>query len=264
MKLHIVPARQGAIWVRLGIRVFVRQPLAMSGLFFMFIAVVSALSLIPVVGSVLALAVIPAATLGYMAATHEAIQGKFPMPTLLLSAFRAGRERLRDMLILGAWYAMAFLGVMGLSVMIDGGTFANLYLIGGKLDAEVISQPAFLTAMYLSLALYIPISLAFWHAPALVHWHGLSPLKSLFFSAVACFKNLGAFTVYGMLWFGLMLTTGLTVSLLGALIGGATVAGALMMPAILVIASMFFCSLFFTFHDCFITEPDSDKPPPEV
>ena len=36
MKLNIVTPRTGFVWVRLGIRTFWKQPLAMSGLFFLF------------------------------------------------------------------------------------------------------------------------------------------------------------------------------------------------------------------------------------
>ena len=57
----------------------------------------------------LALALLPAATLGLMAAAREASAGKFPMPTVLASAFRAGKERLTAMLQLGAYYAAGFL-----------------------------------------------------------------------------------------------------------------------------------------------------------
>ena len=88
MKLNIVPARTGLLWVKLGIKTFFGQPLAMSGLFFMFMAVLSLASLVPFVGSALALALLPAATLGLMAATQEASKGKFPMPSILISAFR--------------------------------------------------------------------------------------------------------------------------------------------------------------------------------
>jgi hypothetical protein len=35
MKLHLVPARTGLAWVKLGMRTFLRQPLALAGLFFM-------------------------------------------------------------------------------------------------------------------------------------------------------------------------------------------------------------------------------------
>ena len=66
MKLHIVPAKQGLVWVQQGIRTFWRQPLAFTGLFFLFIAWVSLLSMIPVLGSALALLILPAATLGLM------------------------------------------------------------------------------------------------------------------------------------------------------------------------------------------------------
>ena len=55
MKLNIVPARTGVLWVRLGIQTFWRQPIAMSGLFFMFMAVMSLSSLLPFAGGVVAL-----------------------------------------------------------------------------------------------------------------------------------------------------------------------------------------------------------------
>ena len=101
MKLNIVPASEGAQWVKLGIRTFFRQPLALSGLFFMFMAIVSVLSIVPYLGSVLALVLLPACTLGLMAASREAKAGKFPMPSIMVSAFRAGTTKTRAMLMLG-------------------------------------------------------------------------------------------------------------------------------------------------------------------
>ena len=89
MKLHIVPARTGAQWFKLGVLTFFKQPLALSGLFFMFMAVMTVLTLVPLIGNVLALALLPGATLGLMAATEEAVKGKFPMPWILASALRA-------------------------------------------------------------------------------------------------------------------------------------------------------------------------------
>jgi hypothetical protein len=253
--LNVVPARQGAQWVRLGMQVFRKQPLGITGLFFTFIAVVSVLSILPVIGPLLGLTLIPALTAGLMHATHECIKGQFPSLKMLFAPLLTGdKQRRRDMLVLGLLYALCFVGIMGLSMLMDGGTFARLYLVGGKLDEQALAEPEFLAAMYAALACYLPISLAFWHAPALVFWHGLSPAKSIFFSTVTCFKNFGAFTLYGLIWFGWMLGGGLLVSLIGALIGSAATQ-ALMMAAILIVASMFFASIFFTFHDCFITSP---------
>ena len=84
----------GIQWVKLGMRTFFKQPLALAGLFFMFMAVMSVLSIVPVLGNALALALLPAATLGLMAATLESTRGKFPMPSILISAFRAGQRAL--------------------------------------------------------------------------------------------------------------------------------------------------------------------------
>jgi hypothetical protein len=43
MKLNIVSPRQGMLWVRLGMKTFWRQPLAMAGLFFMYMATITVL-----------------------------------------------------------------------------------------------------------------------------------------------------------------------------------------------------------------------------
>jgi len=39
MKLNIVPARTGITWVKLGIQTFFKQPLALAGLFFLWLFV---------------------------------------------------------------------------------------------------------------------------------------------------------------------------------------------------------------------------------
>ena len=202
MKLKIVKARIGLQWVRLGMRTFFRKPLAMAGLFFLYMAMISVATLIPVIGTLIALGLLPAATLGLMAASQEADRGKFPMPSILVSAFRAGKQEMRAMLTLGALYAAGFLIVLAISSLFDGGQFAMLYLMGGEMTRELAQTPDFRTAMLVALALYLPLSLMFWHAPALVHWHGVPPVKSLFFSFIACWKNFGAYTLYGIGWVG--------------------------------------------------------------
>ena len=251
MKLHIVPPRTGITWVKLGFKTFLQQPLAMSGLFFMFMALLSIASLLPFIGAAVALALLPAATLGLMAATQEATKGKFPMPSILISAFRAGKQRLKDMLVLGALYAAGFLAIMAVVSLIDGGQFAKLYLVGGKITEELVMQKDFQIAMWVTLIFYLPLSLTFWHAPALVHWCGMSPVKSLFFSFMACYKNFGAFTVYGFAWMGIFMLTILAVTVLAALLGSPAFAGVAMFPIALVIFAMFFTSIYFTFRDSF-------------
>jgi hypothetical protein len=259
LKLNIVPARTGYTWVKQGIRAFFRQPFALSSLFFLFMAAMSLMAVVPFLGSMLALAVLPGATLGFMAATRESEQGKMPVPSMLLSAFRAGQQRLRAMLVLGAMYAAGFLLVMAASAVADGGGFAKLYLIGGKISTEVLEQAEFQSAAWIALLLYTPLSILFWHAPGLVHWHGISPAKSLFFSAVACFRNFGAFTVFGLTWMALFILVGIAITTVAALTGAPSLVMLVWFPVALLILAMFFCSIYYTFRDCFI----EDSPVPE-
>jgi len=254
MKLNVVPAKTGSLWVRQGIRAFWKQPLALTGLFFMFMASMSILSIVPVLGGFLALMLLPAASLGLMAATREVDLSKFPMPFILATGFRAGPEGKRNMLVLGLIYALCFVGVMGLSTLVDGGDFAKLYLVGGSLEMDTLMKPEFQNAMWLSLMLYLPLSLVFWHAPALTHWNGVPVAKSLFFSTVACLSNWRAFLVFGLMWSGIFLATTFAITLIGSLMGDSDFAAMALLPAMLMLAAMFFCSTYYSFVDCFTSD----------
>jgi hypothetical protein len=251
VKLNIVPARTGIQWVKLGMQTFLKQPLALTGLFFMYMAAVLLLTQVPVVGQLLAAMLVPAATLGLMAATAEAASGRFPMPTVLVSAFRAGKQRARAMLVLGLIYMVASVLATQLGK-----------LLAGEPPAVEPQNPQVDAVMLVVMLLHFPLVVLFWHAPALVHWHGVTPAKSLFFSAVACFRNIGALLVYGFTWLVVFLIVGFLFSTIGMLLGGVAVARTVMMPTVLLLVTMFSSSLYFTFRDSFEATPESPAPSP--
>jgi len=259
MNLQIVPARAGLKWARQGMRTFWRQPLAMSGLFFLFMATVSVVSMLPFIGGALALVVLPALTLGMMAATQVASDGKFPMPSVLFAAFKKGPHR-QTMFILGVLYAVIFLVVMGLSTLADGGTFAQVYFGGAPMTPEVVTTDSFQTALWVSMLFYVPLSMMFWHAPALVHWYGMPAVKSLFFSFMACWRNLKAFTVYVFAWGVIFMLAGVLALVITSLMGDPDLMTATFMPLALMVAAMFFTSMLFSVRDCFSTDV-YDEPP---
>ena len=102
--------------------------------------------------------------------------------------------------------------------------------------------------------------------PGLVHWHGVPPVKSLFFSFVACVRNLGAFTVYGLAWLFVFALGGIAMSLISGLLAAMglasapTVLGGTMVALALMLAAMCFTSIVFTFRDCF-EPPDATQAP---
>jgi hypothetical protein len=223
----------------------------------MFMAIMTIASLVPFIGFALAMMLLPAATLGLMSATREATDGRFPMPVVLLAAFRAGQKEARAMLVLGGLYAVGFLAAMGVSYLVDGGDFAHVYLGGATPTREMLLRPEFQNAMWVFIGLHLPLSLLFWHAPALVHWHGLPPVKSLFFSIVACFRNFWAFVIFGLAWLAVLMLVIFGVTTLSALLGSPALAGDLLFPILMLIASMFFTSLYFTFRDSFELTPEA-------
>lgn len=257
MRLKHVSASHGADWVKQGFRTFTRQPLAISGLFFMFMAGLSLMSIVPFLGSVAAIVITPAATLGLMAASRDATHGKFPMPATLLTAFRQSGERSRAMLILGGIYGACLLLLVAVAMGLgpDVPDEAAKTGLTPELIAAVMGSPG----LWLSLMLYVPVLMMFWHAPALVHWHGVAPVKSLFFSLLACWNNRGAMVLYLISWFALMLVAALVVSTVASALGGTTMSF-IIYPLVLMFASVFYASLFFTFKDSFDFDEEPSEP----
>jgi hypothetical protein len=159
---------------------------------------------------------------------------------------------------LGALYAAGFLLVLGVSALADGGAFARIYLVGGTLTPELVQSASFQNAMWLAMALYLPFSMMFWHAPALVHWHDIAPVKSLFFSFVACVRNMGALTLYVLAWLGLFMGVAVVLMMLSIVLGAPGLMTTLMFPTAMLLAAMFFSSIWFTFRDSFVAD---DEPP---
>lgn len=255
MKLKLVPPRTGLLWVRLGARTFWRQPMVLTALFFLGMAGMSLLTMLPMVGTLLALALIPTMTLVMMVASAQTYLGKQPVPAVLLAALKSGRERARDLAVLGLLYAVCFLAVLALSALIDGGDFARVYLGLAPLTKELAESPTFEAAMWLSVLLYMPLSVLFWHAPGLVHWWGIPPVKAMFFSTIACLRNLGAFTLYGLGWAGVFVAAGIVVSLILTVLSelgmNSGITTSLLVTTAVVLATMFFASIVFSFRDCF-------------
>ncbi|MDQ6679508.1 MAG: hypothetical protein M3Y67_00900, partial [Pseudomonadota bacterium] len=237
MKLQLVTPRQGTLWVRRGFAVFVKQPMGFAGLFATFLFAVFALTLIPVVGPLLLLALLPLGSLGFMVATQSALDGRFPLPRAFIAPLRAGRPKLVAIVKLGIVYAAATWAILALSDWIDGGALDALMEAQAATSsspdvvAAKLADPRLEAGVLLRFALLGLLSVPYWHAPALVHWGGLSAGKALFFSTVACWRNKGAFIIYSLTWLGIFLVFALIANLLFGLVGRAQLVPFVAMPA---------------------------------
>ena len=261
MKLNIVPARTGVLWVRLGIQVFLRQPLALTGLFVMSWFALFLLLLIPTVGPVASMVLVPASTLGFLVATSDVVDGRMPTPARLVAGFRQGTPRTRALLQLGFMHALIVVLILLAVHALFPAPPAPAPTPSSPDAALQMQMPA--TWQFVAMAVQLPVSVLFCYAPALTHWHGIPANKALFFSVVALWRNLGAFTVFGLAW---ALVSLLAVSMLGLAfaLAGSGLLLVLVVPTVLALSAMMLASTYFTFRDSFSADPPGGPESPNT
>ena len=259
MKLQLVAARQGFVWVRKAFQVFVRQPLGFAALFATCLFVFLLLGLIPLVGTIALLLLPPAGSLLFMIASRRVGEGKTAMPGAIVELGSAGRRRLLALLKLGLAYAAATFVVFWLAGVLDGGTLESFLesLPDAKTTPESaatrMADPRLQFGLLLRLGFAGALSIPFWHAPALVYWGHQEWAKSLFFSSVAVWRNKAAFAAYGLAWVGLWMLLLAFVSI-GVGVFGPQRFTLVATPLTLVFSTIFYASLWFTFADCFTAD----------
>jgi hypothetical protein len=256
MKLNILPARTGYLWVRSGFALFLYKPSAFIGFFASFMLALIVLGLVPYIGSYLSLLAFPALTLGMMAVGNECVKLKtgiiLPMtPPPMLMGWMTLRRSARSLFQLGIWFAFGFAVILLVGAALDGGEFAKFYLQGGAIDKTKVQKDGFVNAVFITTLLYLPLTAVFWFSPALVNWKEMPIAKSMFFSLYAIYKNWRAFSVFTLVWAAVFSMVSAAALLLGSLILGAATASLLLMPLIVLLSTVFMASTFPTFVDCF-------------
>ena len=96
----------------------------------------------------------------------------------------------------------------------------------------------------------------------LAAWHDVPPVKAMFFSIVSCWRNRGAFIVFGALWFAVAMTVSLGLSTLMQALGAGDFAFAILMPATMIVTTMLYCSFYATYRGCFgVQSPEAPDLP---
>jgi hypothetical protein len=256
MKLKIIPARTGYLWVKSGFSLFFFKPSGFIGFFASFMLLLILLGMIPIIGNYLAMLAFPALTLGMMVIGNECVKIKkgalLPnaLPPMAM-AWITLRHSFKPLLQMGVWFACGFAVVLLVGAAFDGGEFASFYLQGGALSKELVLKPGFQTAVIVTTLLYFPLAAIFWFAPALMNWKKFSVGKSVFFSSYAVLKNWRAFGMYVLTWAAAFSLISAGVLLIASLTIGGAGAAFLMMPVMVMLSSIFMASTFPTFVDCF-------------
>jgi hypothetical protein len=254
MKLRIATAAQGVHWVRDGFVAFRQQPIALTSLFFFCFMVLGIVGVVPVIGFALTFGLVPLFSLCMMVGGALTMQGQKPTLPVVLQALRMDAAQRKSFVILGVLFVLGLLLAVGLSTLFDGGEFARMFILGEQIKQETLAQPGVQLSALTMTVMYLALTAVFWHAPGLVYWHRVPAVKALFFSVVACMRNIGAFITYGLVWLAVNVGALIALSLLGGLVGSvAGVAGGaiVLIAGSLMLSVVYFVSVVFSFRDCF-------------
>lgn len=165
------------------------------GLIFIVITVV--LNFVPLLGGLAVALLTPAFAASWMLACRKLEGGG----TLEVGDLFLGfKDQLNPLLVLGAlclgatMVVFVVMWVFGVGALMGLGVGAARHSMGGVLAAA----GAGVMALLVGLALFVPITMAFWFAPALVVFDGVAPMDAVKASFTGCLKNVMPFLVYGV------------------------------------------------------------------
>lgn len=267
--LKPVPAVRGLHWLGDAFRLFVRKPLAFTSLFATFLLAAVVLSLPPLLGMVLPLALAPLLSLGFMVASQSALLDGPVHPGQFISPLRADPVRRKALLTLCLVYGVSALAILGLGSWLADGAFERLQAVMAKPEATAdevsaaFTDPGLVNASFMGLLLGTALSVPFWHAPALVHWGAQGVAQALFSSTLAVWRSKAAFTVYVLSWGAAFMAFSVLTAVLGGLLGLGSLVQVLTVPAAMAFSTVFYVSLIFTFNDSFggAAAPSAEAPP---
>jgi len=245
----VAPAR-GLRWLAEGWRMFRAAPLGWLALVFGYWLAMTVLSLIPLVGLVAASLLVPAFSVGFMAASRAASLGR---PLELPMLFAGFRERVPAQLVLGAAYFFGLVAAIGASALADGGMLSRWMLTGQQPAPEAAGAAPLVLAMGAALLVYAPVMMMLWFSPLLVAWHAMAPAKALFYSFFACWLNWRAFLAYGFaaLCIAFLLPAGVLL-VLSAFAGAQRASPlALLLPLLLILLPTLLASFYASYRDVF-------------
>jgi hypothetical protein len=245
MQARRLPARHGFLWLIASFRLFRANPPLLTTLTMTYLLVVIVVNFLPLIGPFLVPLALPTLIV-ILANGCRAIERGGGVGTVALT-YGIQQHRV-PLMRLGGLHLLGSVIVLVASMLVEGG---HVPLIGADRD---IDEAAVLGAMARLMIVALPAVTAFWFAPLLTAWDDVTPLKSVFFSFVASWRNWRAFAVYGLSVGAIAIALpGLLLITAGAL--SATVVNvfsmALKMVLVFVMAPIMMASVYVSYQDVF-------------
>jgi hypothetical protein len=197
-----LPVSTGWSWLKQGFALYRKQPGLLSMLLFMQLTSLVALSaLVPLLGVIAAILLVPSFTMARMEACRLIDQNQQVTPSVLFTGFRKGV--LGPLCKLGAVYLVVILMVLVLTMLFLSADFWNQVAQVSVTKKLPVFSPADNMTLFIASLAYNAAMLLLTFAPALIYWKQMPPLKATFYSVFAVLGSVRAFAGLLLSWFGI-------------------------------------------------------------
>lgn len=255
-------ALSGWLWVKEGWALFRKQPAELASLFFAYLILMIGLGIVPVIGQIAPIVLIPVFSMVFMQACALIDRGEQATLSLLPAAFRA--PYLGRLLRLGLLYVVVMVAAIAASSVVDGGLFWQS--VTGQIvpDEKMVQESNMSSAMLFAAAVYTPAAMAFWYAAPLIAWQDMPIYKALFYSFFAVLRSLKAFFIYVTAWMGVgVILPAFVSAFVVAILGSPTLSMMVLLPISLLMTIVLYCSFYPTYTHVF-GKPDALVLPPDT
>lgn len=192
-----VDASRGWAWIAEGFELFKKQAGLWIGIVLVLFVITIALSLIPLLGAIATVLLMPVFGGGLMLGCRSLHRDG----TLEFNHLFAGFKTHTGSLVALGGFAIVGWIIVALPVLAIVGTGAFFGAARGDAAGIAAIGSSFALAVLIMLALSILVYMALWFAPALVALRGAAPIAALQQSFSACLKNIVPFLIYGLVVF---------------------------------------------------------------
>jgi uncharacterized membrane protein len=192
-----VPFGQGWRWIVQAFALFRRSAVIWIVLTMVMLLLALALTMIPVLGSYLLYLATPMLLAGLMTAARDTEAGQ---EIEIAHLFRGFRENAPQLVTVGGVYLVGNVVVAGVALSLGGEELRQVIEAAAagrpeEVDAAAANKASI--AILVAAALFLPLAMALWFAPALVMLEKIPAWRAMALSIQACLVNFLPFLLYG-------------------------------------------------------------------
>ncbi len=203
--INTAEAGRGAGWLLEGFDYFKRSIGAWIGVTILLFIIAVVSSLVPLIGSLAFQLLTPVFIGGLILGCKAQDEGDALGVNHLFAGFG---DHTGQLILVGALYFAGLLVVVFLTavlgVLLLGSMEFMQQLAAGDVNSMAAHMRSMLLVVLIAMALYVPLLMAVWFAPALVVLGGLGAVEAMTLSFKGCLRNIVPFLVYGLV--GLVLS----------------------------------------------------------